>query len=143
LDDKKIYAAVEQHIVAFYKENPFVKYLGMDVVSIKSGEVKLALFVAHEYTNMYKIAHGGVLMSLADTAMGAACLSCNKKVVTLDFNMNMIKAAPEATQIFALGRILHDGSRTMVAECELLDGKDNLLAKARGTFFVLERFLED
>jgi len=142
LEDKKIYAAVKQHILAFYKENPFVKYLGMGIIEIQSGEVKLALFVEHEYTNMYKIAHGGVLMSLADTAMGAACLSCNKKVVTLDFNMNMIKAAPEATQIFAFGRILHDGSRTMVAECELVDDKNNLLAKARGTFFVLERLME-
>ena len=142
MEDKKIYAAVKQHILVFYKENPFVKYLGMDVNEIQSGEVKLSLFVAHEYTNMYKIAHGGVLMSLADTAMGAACLSCNKKVVTLDFNMNMIKAAPEAKQIFAIGRILHDGSRTMVAECDLMDGENNLLAKARGTFFVLERFLD-
>ena len=143
MEDKKIYEAVKKHILSFYQENPFVQYLGMDVVSIVSGEVKLALQVKHEHTNMYKIAHGGALMSLADTAMGAACLSRNKKVVTLDFNMNLMKAVPENQSVYAVGKILHDGSRTLVAECDIVDAAAKLYGRARGTFFVLEKFVEE
>jgi len=133
---------VENLLLSFYQDNPFVQYLGIKVESVEFGKVQLSMQIKHEYTNVYKIAHGGALMSVADTAMGAACLSVNKKVVTLDFNMNLMKAVPENQLIYAVGRILHNGARTIVAECEIIDEAGNLYGKARGTFFVNEKFVE-
>ena len=141
MDDRKLADAVKKHILTFYEDNPFVQHLGMDVMHIEDGCVKIGLSVEHAYTNFYKIAHGGVLMSLADTAMVAACLSCNKKVVTLDFNMNMIKAVPEGRTLYAMAKIIHNGARTMVASCDLFDGNDQLCATGRGTFFVMADLL--
>ena len=39
----------------------------------------MSLTILHEHTNVYGIAHGGVIMTLCDTAMGAACLSFTQK----------------------------------------------------------------
>ena len=134
--EQEIQEDVEKYILSFYDDNPFVQYLHMDILNIGSGEVRLALQVVHEHTNVYKIAHGGVLMSMGDTAMGAACLSCRKRVVTLDFHMNFIRAVPTGQQVIARGRVVHNGSRTMVCECDLLDEAGQVFAKSGGTFFV-------
>ena len=107
--EQEIQEDVEKYILSFYDDNPFVQYLHMDILNIGSGEVRLALQVVHEHTNVYKIAHGGVLMSMGDTAMGAACLSCRKRVVTLDFHMNFIRAVPTGQQVIARGRVVHNG----------------------------------
>ena len=131
---------VQQHLLSFYDENPFVQYLHMAVSAIAAGQVELRLQIAQEFTNVYKIAHGGVLMSMGDTAMGAACLSCRKRVVTLDFHMNFIRAVPTGQQVIARGRVVHNGSRTMVCECDLLDEAGQVFAKSGGTFFVTGHF---
>ncbi|BDA10933.1 hypothetical protein MU1CBH_19610 [Megamonas funiformis] len=78
--------SISDYINNFYEDNPFTKHLGVDIVSIDKGNVCVSLTIKHEHTNVYGIAHGGVIMSLCDMAMGAACLSVGKKVVTLDFN---------------------------------------------------------
>lgn len=138
--EQEIQEDVEKYILSFYDDNPFVQYLHMDILNIGSGEVRLALQVVHEHTNVYKIAHGGVLMSMGDTAMGAACLSCRKRVVTLDFHMNFIRAVPTGQQVIARGRVVHNGLRTMVCECDLLDEAGQVFAKSGGTFFVTGHF---
>ena len=134
---------VQQHLLSFYDENPFVQYLHMAVSAIAAGQVELRLQIAQEFTNVYKIAHGGVLMSVADTAMGAACLSLGKKVVTLDFGMNFLQAVPAGAEMTARGRVIHNGSRTMVCDCDVMDDDGNVYMRTRGTFFVKSKFIED
>lgn len=133
-------AQISDHIDIFYNANPFVQLLKITVYSIEEGSVTLAMNIASEHTNFYGIAHGGALMSIADTAMGATCLTCNKKVVTLAFNMNCIKALPEGHTVRAIGKVIHNGSRTLVCEADMIDDNDNLIAKASGTFFVIGDF---
>ena len=72
--------SVSDYINHFYDDNPFTNHLGVDIISINEGKVSVALKIKHEHTNVYGIAHGGVIMSLCDMAMGAACLSMSKKV---------------------------------------------------------------
>ena len=134
---------VQQHLLSFYDENPFVQYLHMAVSAIAAGQVELRLQIAQEFTNVYKIAHGGVLMSVADTAMGAACLSLGKKVVTLDFGMNFLQAVPAGAEMTARGRVIHNGSRTMVCDCDVMDDDGNVYMRTRWTFFVKSKFIED
>lgn len=131
----------KQWILSFYDDNPYVKHLRMKVEEIKSGSATISMVVAPDtHTNVYHVAHGGALMSAGDTAMGAACLTLHKKVVTLEMNINCVKAVPENIKIFAASHILHDGARTLVAECDITDDAGNLYAKLRGTFFVIEKF---
>ncbi len=128
---------VNDYIQHFYDDNPFTNGLGVEIRSINDGKVAVALKIHHEHTNVYGIAHGGVIMSLCDMAMGAACLSLHQKVVTLDFNINIIKSIPENNTAFVKSNIIHNGRSTIVAEAEVYNNEQQLCAKSRGTFFVI------
>ena len=93
--------------------------------------------VEEYHTNLYNIAHGGVLMTLADTAMGAACLELGKKVVTIQLGIEFMHSVPLTERIIARAKVLHDGRRTMACECEMLSREGKLFAKSHGTFYVL------
>lgn len=121
----------------------FTKYLGVDIVSIDKANVCVRLIIKHEHTNVYGIAHGGVIMSLCDMAMGAACLSVGKKVVTLDFNINILKSIDMKDVAIVKGTIIHNGKSTIVAECEVFNKDNKLCAKSRGTFFVIGRLISE
>ena len=133
----------QQEIIDFYHRNPFTEYIHAEVVPTADGGVHLELSVEDEHTNLYGIIHGGVLMTLADTACGAACLALNKKVVTIDLGMDFMHSVPLTTRLIAKGTVLHDGRRTMTCESELRDKNGKLYAKGHGTFYVLGPFREE
>lgn len=132
-----------KHLRLFYRDNPYVELLGIRVDNVEEGDVLLEMAVKRDHTNFYEMSHGGALMSLADTAMGAACLSYNKKVVTLSFNMSFIKGVPLGEKLIATGHVVHNGSRTMMCECELKNEDGKLFCKASGSFFVIGKLLAE
>ena len=112
--------SISDYINNFYEDNPFTKHLGVDIVSIDKGNVCVSLTIKHEHTNVYGIAHGGVIMSLCDMAMGRSLfLVWEKKVVTLDFNINILKSIDMEDVAIVKGMIIHNGRSTVVAECEV------------------------
>lgn len=130
--------SLQEAIQTFYDKNPFVKHLDMQIESIKDGRTRLMMLVdADTHVNFYGFAHGGALASLVDTAMGSACLSVGKKVVTVEMNFNCIKPAPAGQRIVADGYIIHNGRKTIVAEAEIRGEDSSLIVRARGTFFVI------
>ena len=140
----KIQAKIDEVIKNFYHDNPYVQHIGLDLHHIEEGTVTLKLTVEKRHTNFYEIAHGGLVMSMLDTAMGAASLSVNKKIVTQSLTTNFIRGPKVGTEIFATGKVIHNGRRTVVSEAVLREGEDGrILATASGSFFVLGLLLED
>ena len=126
-----------------YGKNSYVKLLDMTIEKLDEGYAEISMpIMASKHTNLYHVAHGGALASLADTIMGVACATTGKKVVTLEMNINFIKSAVPQLAIRGIGKIIHNGKSTMVAEGQIIDEQGNLLAAARGTFFVTGIFEE-
>ena len=71
-DDPRIVDTVRRKIDIFYQQNPMLETMGITVTSFTFGEVRLDADATHNLTNVYGIAHGGLSMVLADTAMGGA-----------------------------------------------------------------------
>ena len=135
------FARVKEGIYKRYHLNPFVTLLKMKITDLEEGAAKMEMPVLDDmHTNLFNVAHGGALSALADTVMGVVCATLRKKVVTLEMNLNYIRAATPQTAIRASGTLLHNGNRTIVAEAEIVDGANALLLKARATFFVLGEF---
>ena len=129
-------------IIKFCHDNLVIDYLDVEVVE-RDGAVILELTVDERHVNLYNICHGGVLTTMADTAMGAACLALGKKVVTVSLTIEFMHAVPFAKKIFMRPSVLHDGRQTMTCECEILDGAGKLYAKVHAIFFVIETIEEE
>lgn len=128
----------QEQIIKFFHENTVIDFLEIEVVPTPDGEARLELCADSRHANLYSMAHGGVLATMADTAMGAKCLALNKKVVTIAMNIEFMHAVMTNTpRVFTEAQVLHDGRKTMVCECKILDAKGKLYAKASATFFVV------
>lgn len=133
---------LQDQLDAIYDHNPFVQLLEIKIVSRGQGSAVLSMPVSlGKHTNLHLIAHGGAISSLADTAMGFACGTLNQKVVTLDMNINFMHAARPGGNIYARATVLHHGKNTFVVESEIVNEADQLIAKSRGTFFVVGNFV--
>ncbi|CQR70204.1 Acyl-coenzyme A thioesterase PaaI [Sporomusa ovata DSM 2662] len=131
---------LKDHLHTIYSENPFVTLLQMEIVELDTGKATLFMPIKTKHTNFYNSAHGGALAALADTAMGMACTTTGKKVVTLDMNLNYIRDIPCQEALTAVGLIIHNGSRTIVATTDIFNNTHQLVVSARATFFVTGTF---
>jgi len=132
---------LSEYLYTLYAQNPYINLLEITITSLGEGQAELSMPIhVDKHTNLYRVAHGGALASLADTAMGIACATTGKQVVTLEMNLNFIKSAAPQSDVKAMARIIHNGKSTIIVEGELVDGQNNLIAKSRGTFFVTGKF---
>src|SRR5512133_767936 len=112
----------------------FERLLKPKLFSLADGESVITMLVSEEHLNSQQKVHGGVLATLADLAMGAACVTYDKKVVTSDMNINFIGAASEGAELFASGKVIHNGKSLMRTTCLIRDESGRLLASASATF---------
>ena len=129
-------------IIKFCHDNLVIDYLDVKVVE-RDEKIILELTVDDRHVNLYKICHGGVLTTMADTAMGAACLALGKKVVTISLTIEFMHAVLFGSTIFTRASVLHDGHQTMTCECEMLNADGKLFAKVHAIFFVIETLEEE
>ena len=124
-------------IIKFCHDNLVIDYLDVKVLE-RDDQITLELTVDERHVNLYNICHGGVLTTMADTAMGAACLARGKKVVTISLTIEFMHAVSYGSTIFTRATVLHNGHQTMTCECEMLDAAHKLFAKVHAIFFVIE-----
>ncbi len=114
---------------------PTLQTFGINLLYLGQGTVGLKMMANREYTTINGRLHGGIIATLADTAMGWAILSLGINSVTLDMSLNYFAPVFQETEIIAEGRVVHAGKTTAVAEASLFN-RGKLVAKSNGTFYL-------
>ncbi len=118
----------------------FSEHVGFVAVESGAGEARIALDLADKHMSTAGRAHGGVLFSLIDTAMGKAVITelpREKGAATLEIKINYFRPVISG-RITACARLLNLTKRTAYLEGEITDENDKVLARASGTFFVTD-----
>jgi len=116
---------------------PFAIHCGI-VAQEGSGEkTVLSLKLGDEHRNHLGTAHGGIILTMLDIALGSvARLASGHSVMTI--NMQTSFLSPGRNQLVAEGRVLQQGRSLIFCEGEVRDGEGGLVAKANGLFKVVK-----
>ncbi|MDP4023657.1 PaaI family thioesterase [Methylobacterium sp. NEAU 140] len=110
---------------------PFVNFCGIEALDVREGRTRLRLALAPEHGNNLGIAHGGILCTLLDVALGtAARLNAGRPVVTLDMQTRFL--APGRGVLIAEGRVTRAGRSVLFCEAEIRTEGGGLVATATG-----------
>jgi 1,4-dihydroxy-2-naphthoyl-CoA hydrolase len=120
---------------------PFPELLGIEFLIAEPDRVVAKMSVREDLCTVGGLAHGGAIMSLADT-VGAVATIVNLPegaggTTTIESKTNFIGAAPAGTTIVATATAVHRGRRTQVwsTRVEAEDGR--LVAVVMQTQMVL------
>ncbi|MFC0273882.1 PaaI family thioesterase [Metabacillus herbersteinensis] len=123
-----------------FEASPFFSHVGFEIVRFDEGDILLKLGVRPPLLNVNETLHGGVHATMLDFILGMVIRSSTRtRCVTMNLNINYL-APTIAGEIFAKGKILQQGYRTVTAEGELFDPEENLLAKGVGTFKLIRDY---
>jgi acyl-CoA thioesterase len=115
--------------------------LGMKIISAESGVGKVSMQVDERLMHPQQIVHGGVIFTLADTAMSMALFSVlplGTRFGTIEAKVNFL--LPVRTgELLAEGKIVHQGRSTAVLEAtvyNIVEGQQQAIARMLGTFSI-------
>jgi phenylacetic acid degradation protein PaaD len=116
---------------AMWAEDDASKGLGMEIVEIGPGFATLAMTVRPDMVNGQRIAHGGFIFTLADSAFAFACNSHNERVVAAQGQITFIKPGKLGDRLFAKAREVTRGGRSGIYDVRVTAG-DAVIAEFRG-----------
>lgn len=107
----------------------FQETLGpVQVADYADGTLPYALMLDDRHTNANGVCHGGVLMSIADTGMGAcAFATAGKPVATIDFECDFMAAAPIGERVYGLAKVARKARNFIFMESDLYSNERRLL----------------
>lgn len=121
---------------------PIADLVGFTLTEIGEGRVVLALEPDESHYNPIGSVHGGVIATVLDTVMGCAVhstLPAGRGYTTLEIKVNYLRAVVAgAGPVRAVGRVIHAGRQTAVAEATLVDGRERVLAHASTTCLIFD-----
>ncbi|HEY6541351.1 MAG TPA: PaaI family thioesterase [Ktedonobacteraceae bacterium] len=113
--------------------------LGMKIISAEAGIGRVGITVDERLMHPQQIVHGGVIFTLADTAMSMALLPLLPQGTpfgTVEAKINFMLPV-RAGELLAEGTVVHMGRSTAVTEAtvyNIVEGQQRAISKVLGTF---------
>lgn len=90
-----------------YDNDPFSRWMGMELVSVDGGACTLRMTVRPEMLNGFGVAHGAITFALADSAFAFACNSRGRHTVSIHCTVEHLTAVYPGDELTATARELH------------------------------------
>jgi uncharacterized protein (TIGR00369 family) len=133
-------AAHEAAILARISRIPIFETLGMRAVVFGAGQCELSVPRQRMYDGVFESFHGGLLMTIADSAACFALLTrtpVDQIMTTTDMNIRFL--APCLTDVRVSARVIKLGRLLCPVAVELFDASGTLVAVAQVSYMLLDK----
>lgn len=121
---------------------PALVSVGIDAVEFADGLAVFELVPAQWQYNPIGTVHGGVLATLADSALGCAVhtkLDLGFRYTSLEMKINFTRAVTVASgRLLCEGKVVTIGRRTATSEATITDASGRVVAHASSTCLIMD-----
>jgi acyl-CoA thioesterase len=117
---------------AMWKEDDASKGLGMEIVEVGPGHATLAMTVKPDMVNGQRIAHGGFIFTLADSAFAFACNTHNERAVAAQGNITFIRPGKLGDRLVATAHEISRSGRSGIYDVRVTTDEGTVIAEFRG-----------
>ena len=129
----------EKVVAKMMEADRFSQWLGLEVVEITPGFVKLQMTVRPEMANGFSVTHGGVAFSLADSALAFASNSYGRVALALENNITYFQKVLPGDRLTAITEELHLGKTIGSYNVNVSNQEAQRIAHFKGTVFRTEK----
>lgn len=118
-----------------YDNDAFSKWLGIELIDIQKGFAKVQMKVREEMTNGFKIAHGGITFSLADSAFAFASNSWGERAVSIETSISHTRPVHIGDILNAETNMENKSKRLAIYHVKVTNQDGKVVALFKGTVF--------
>ncbi|NDI33876.1 PaaI family thioesterase [Chengkuizengella sediminis] len=129
-----------QNMLAEKVKGTFMELLNSEVTEIKDNQIFGSFKVEPIHLNPNGIIHGGVHASVLDSIMGLAVVVArpNDNLVTTTLNIHYLTALKDG-MLKVSAKVIHQTNNTLTTEGEIRSDDGQLVAKATGSYRVINK----
>ena len=117
---------------AMWADDTASRALGMELIEVAEGRAVLSMAVRHDMLNGLGLGHGGLVFTLADSAMAFCSNSSNRRSVATQAEIDWLAPVQEGTVLTATAVRRHQGGKAAVTDVEIIDDDGRVVALFRG-----------
>ena len=106
--------------------------LGISIDAARPGSATVSMTVTEEMTNGLDVCHGGILFTLADTAMAHASNAGNERAFSTTAAIEWIRPAHVGDRLTATSAVAADRGRSTVHDIVVTNERDEVVVLVRG-----------
>lgn len=118
-----------------FSRDPYCGLLGIRLLELRRGYSKVGLKVTEDMMNFHGVAHGGLILSLADAAFAAAGNSHNQVAVALNININYRRPVKAGEELVAEASEESLGKTTALYKMTVRNSAGQLVAVCEGLVY--------
>jgi len=118
-----------------YKEDAYSQWLGVKRIEEDEGYCILEMTIREEMTNGFKIAHGGITFSFADSAFAFASNSRGRKAVSIETSISHTKPLKVGDIITAVAEEQSLTNKIGIYNVKIWNQNKDLVALFKGTVY--------
>lgn len=112
-------------------KEPFLTHNHMYTADLSDGCATVVLPMCEDSLNRWGGAHGGILFSLCDVAMGMAIMTLRQEmVVTVNATIDYLSAAAAGSTLTAVGKVDRLGGKLAFCSAEMTDETGKVIVRA-------------
>ena len=128
-------ARTAQVIATMFETDAFSRWLGIRIVSAGAGHSELHMRVRDDMVNGFGASHGGIVYSLADSAMAFACNGGEHVTVAVDNQISYPAAVRVHDELVAIAEEESRGGRLGFYRVTVRNQHGTVVALFRGTVY--------
>jgi len=119
----------------FLKDNEFINYIGLELVSIDTDTAVARFPFDSKLFNPYGTIHGGILYSAADIVCGSLACMCGVYCTTVSGSINYVAPGVADEYVYIEAKIIKSGGHMVFVDCVIKSDAGKVLDTGVFTFF--------
>jgi acyl-CoA thioesterase len=108
------------------------RLLGIEIIEVAPGRVRIAMTVGEDMLNGHGICHGGFIFAFADSAFAFACNSHGEPMVAAGASIEFLAPTPPGERVTASAVELSRSARHGLYDVTVASASGEVLAQFRG-----------
>lgn len=124
--------AIVEHMM---KQDAFSRWMGVNIEEVREGYCKISCTLTDNMLNGYKVTHGGILFSLADSALAFSAATYGRVSLAIDNSISFTKKSTSGDRLTAVSECLNLTHKTGLFETRILNEKQEIIAVMKATVY--------
>ena len=118
-----------------FNNDAFSQWLGIEREEERPGYCRLSMTLREEMTNGFRIAHGGITYSLADSALAFASNAHGNQAVSIETSISHTKPVKPGDRLIAEAKEINLTRHTGIYDIRITNQDRELVAVFKGTVY--------
>jgi acyl-CoA thioesterase len=119
-------------VLSLYDADLASQSLGIEIIEVVPGRVRIAMTVRPDMVNGYGMCHGGIVFAFADSAFAFACNSHGDPMVAAGASIEFLAPTPRGERVIATAAEVSRSARHGIYDVAVANASGTVRAQFRG-----------